>query len=65
MQIELLFRIAGVGVLTWAIGSVLHQGGRDELATLAAIAGLSISMLMVLDVVSGLLDSVKTIFQLY
>lgn len=65
MQIELLFRIAGVGVLTWAIGSVLHQGGRDELATLAAIAGLSICMLMVLDVVSGLLDSVKTIFQLY
>lgn len=65
MQIELLFRIAGVGVLTWAIGSVLHQGGRDELATLAGIAGLSICLLMVLDVVSGLLDSVKTIFQLY
>lgn len=65
MQIEILLRIAGVGVLTWAIGSVLHQGGRDELATLSAVAGLSICLLMVLDVIAGLMDSVRTIFQLY
>ena len=32
MQIELLLRIAGVGVLTWAVGSVLRQAGREELA---------------------------------
>lgn len=65
MQIEILLRIAGVGVLTWVIGSVLHQGGRDELATLAAVAGLTISLIMVLDVISGLMESVRTIFQLY
>lgn len=65
MQIELLFRIAGVGVLTWAVAAVLKQGGRDELATLSVIAGLAIALLMVVNVVSELLDNVRNIFQLY
>lgn len=65
MQIELLFRIAGVGILTWAVGSVLRQAGREELATLATITGLAIVLLIVIGVVSELLENVRTIFQLY
>lgn len=65
MQIELLFRIAGVGVLTWAVESVLKRSGREELATLATIAGLAVALLMVVDLVSELLGQVRTIFQLY
>ncbi len=65
MQIELLFRIAGVGVLTWIISTVLRQAGRDELATLAAVAGLAIALLMVVDILSQLLTNVQSIFQLY
>lgn len=65
MQTELIFRIAGLGVLTWAVNSVLRQAGREELATLAAIAGLAAALLMVVDVLSQLLTNVRTIFQLY
>lgn len=65
MQIELLFRIAGVGVLTWAVCTVLKQAGREEVATLAAVAGVAIALLMVVDIISQLFGSVQTIFQLY
>lgn len=65
MQVELLLRIAGIGVLTWAIASILRQAGRDELATLSTVAGVVIALLMVIDVVSQLLNQVQTIFGLY
>ena len=65
MQIELLFRIAGVGVLTTVVSAVLTRAGRDELAMLSTIAGLAIVLLMVVDVISELFTSVRSIFQLY
>lgn len=65
MQTELLLRIAGVGVLTWAIAAILRQAGRDELATLSTVAGVVIVLLLVIDVVSQLLNQVQTIFGLY
>ena len=46
MQIELLFRIAGVGVLTTVVSAVLTRAGRDELAMLSTIAGLAIVLLV-------------------
>lgn len=65
MQIDLLFKIAGVGVLTTVVASVLNRTGREELATLSTVAGLAIVLLMVVDVVAQLFTSVRTIFQLY
>lgn len=65
MQIDLLFKIAGVGVLTTVVSSILSRTGRDELATMATVAGLAIVLLMVVDVLSTLFTSVRGIFQLY
>lgn len=65
MQLELLYQIAGVGVLTTVISSVLAASGRNELASLTTVAGLAIVLLMVVNVLSTLLTSVRTIFQLY
>ena len=65
MQLELLFQIAGVGVLTTVVSAVLTSSGRSELANLAAVAGLAIVLLMVVGVLSELFTSVRTIFQLY
>ena len=65
MQLDLLFQIAGVGVLTTVVAAVLTRSGRDELATLSTVAGLAIVLLMVLDLLSELFVSVRTIFQLY
>ena len=65
MQLELLFQIAGVGVLTTVISSILAASGRNELASLATVAGLAIVLLMVVNMLSTLFGSVRTIFQLY
>lgn len=65
MQVELLFQIAGVGLLTTVVASILQRSGRDELATLSTVAGLAIVLLMVISLVSELFTSVRSIFQLY
>ncbi len=65
MQLELLFQIAGVGILTTVVSSVLSATGRSELANLAAVAGLAIVLLMVVNLLSSLFSSVRTMFQLY
>lgn len=64
MQLELLFQIAGVGILTTVVSSVLAASGRSELANLATVAGLAIVLLMVVNLLSGLFSSVRAIFQL-
>lgn len=65
MQLDLLFQIAGVGVLTTVIAAVLASSGRNELANLTTVAGLAIVLLMVVNLLSELFSSVRTIFQLY
>lgn len=65
MQLDLLFQIAGVGVLTTVISSILAATGRSELSNLAAVAGLAIVLLMVVNMLGTLFSSVRTIFQLY
>ena len=65
MQLELLFQIAGVGVLTTVVSAVLASSGRSELANLATVAGLAIVLLMVVSLLSSLFSSVRTMFQLY
>ncbi len=65
MQLEVLFQIAGVGVLTTVISAVLASSGRSELANLATVAGLAIVLLMVVGLLSELFSGVRAIFQLY
>lgn len=65
MQVDLLFQIAGVGVLTTVVSTILQRSGRDELAMLSTVAGLAIVLLMVAGLLSELFSSVRSIFQLY
>lgn len=65
MSVDMLFRIAGVGILVAVITQLLKQSGRDEMATIAAIAGLVIGLLMMLDMISELFDTVRQVFGLY
>lgn len=65
MQLDLLIQIAGVGVLTTVVSSVLSSSGRSELANLATVTGLAIVLLMVAGLLEDLFTSVRTIFQLH
>ena len=65
MNIDLIFKIAAIGMLIAVLNILLKNMGREEIATLVTIAGLVVVLLMVVDLVSGLFESVKRIFGLY
>ncbi|MEL7608519.1 MAG: stage III sporulation protein AC [Bacillota bacterium] len=65
MGIDLVFKIAGIGILVAVITQLLKQTGRDDIATLAAIAGLVITLMMVINIISSLFESVRNVFDLY
>ena len=63
MGIDIIFKIAAVGILTAVVGQVLKHSGKDEIATLTTLAGLIISLLMVLNLIVTLFDTVKSLFK--
>ena len=65
MEVEIIFKIAATGILTAVVGQILQHQGKSEIATLSTLAGLVIVLIMVLNMVSGLFDTVKNLFNLY
>lgn len=64
MGIDIVLRIAGIGILVAIICQLLKQTGRDDIAMLVALAGLVITLSLVVGEISTLLDQVKRIFGL-
>lgn len=65
MNIDLLFQIAGVGILIFAVNQALQKAGRDDIAVLSSVAGLVVVLFLVVDLIAQLLNNVKSIFGLY
>lgn len=65
MQVQQLLQIAGIGLLVTVIAQILTKAGREEIATLTAIAGLVIVLMLVVTLVAELLGNVQTLFGLY
>lgn len=65
MDIEIIFKIAAVGIITAIVGQVLKKSDKEEIATLTTLAGLVIVLLMVIDLVSGLFDTLRLLFGSY
>ena len=64
MQIEILLKIAGVGLLVTAICQVLTRAGREEIATLATVAGILLVLLIVVNLAGELISQVEAVFHL-
>lgn len=64
MQVDLLLKIAGVGLLVTVICQVLSKAGREDIATLAAMAGVLMVLLMVISLAGDLLSQVQSLFLL-
>ncbi len=62
MGVEIIFKITAVGILTAVVGQVLKQTGKEEIATFSTLSGLIIVLLMVLDLIGTLFDTVKNLF---
>ena len=65
MQVELLFKLAGLGIVVAVLSQVLNRAGREELGTLVTVVGLVIALFLVINLVSELFYSLKSIFALY
>lgn len=64
MGIEMIFKIAGIGIVVAVACQLLKQTGRDDIAMLTAVAGLVIVISIVLSLIGSLFDNVKDIFDL-
>ncbi len=64
MEIDLLFKIAAIGILVAVLYQVLVRAGREDQAMMTTLAGLIIVLSMVIKEVSGLFDAVRTMFNL-
>lgn len=64
MDVDFLFRIAGIGVIVTVIGQLLTRAGRDDMAMLATLSGLVIVLLMVAGMISDFFASVRSLFSL-
>ena len=65
VQIDLLFKLAGLGVVVAVLCQVLTRAGREELSTLVTVVGLVIALCLVVDLVADLFSSLQNIFALY
>ena len=65
LHIDIIFKIAGIGILTAVLHSVLKSMGKEDQASLAALAGLAIVMFMVIELLAELFTYVRTVFLLY
>ena len=64
MDINLLFKIAAIGILVAVLYQVLVRAGREDQAMMSTLAGLIIVLTMVIKEISTLFDTVRTIFNL-
>ena len=64
MNVDLIFKIAAVGILVSGLNQVLTRSGRDEMATMTTLVALVVVLMIVVREISGLFDTVKTLFDL-
>ncbi|MFA7636447.1 MAG: stage III sporulation protein AC [Monoglobales bacterium] len=64
MGVDLIFKIAAIGITVTVLQQVLERSGRQDQAMLTTLAGLIVVLLMVLGEVRNLFDTIKTLFDL-
>jgi len=64
MDVDLIFKIAAIGILVAVLNQVLSRAGRDEQAMMTTLAGLVVVLMMVVQEIARLFALVKTLFGL-
>lgn len=62
MNVDLIFRIAGVGIIVAVLGQLLSRSGRDEQALMITIAGLVVVLFILTEEIGELFESIRQIF---
>ena len=64
MDVDLVFKIAAIGILVAVLNILLSRAGRDEQALMTTIAGLVVVLVLVIQEISELFDVIKSLFSL-
>lgn len=62
MEVDLIFKIAAIGIIVSILNQVLSRSGRDEQATMTTLAGLVVVLMMLSREIASLFDLVKELF---
>jgi stage III sporulation protein AC len=65
MEIDLIFRIAAIGIIVAVLDQVLRRADRPEIATMTTLAGVIVVLLMMITEINHLFETVKSVFGLY
>ena len=63
-DIDIIFKIAGIGIAIAVLNQVLVKAGREEQAMMTTIAGLIVVLMMIVTEISNLFDTIQSIFNL-
>ena len=63
MEIDLIFKIAAIGIIVSILNQVLSRSGREEQATMTSLAGLVVVLMMLTQKIADLFELVKQLFQ--
>ena len=64
MEVDMIFKIAGVGIIVAVLNLLLSKSGREEQALMTTLAGLIVVLMMLIPQISTLFDTVKNMFGL-
>lgn len=62
MQVDLIFKVAAIGILVSVLNQLLIRSGREEQAMLTTLAGLIVVLMIMVKEISGLFDFIKSTF---
>lgn len=65
MKIDLIFKVAGTGIIVAVLNLVLKRAEREEQAMLTTLAGLIVVLIVIIDEIGDLFERVKTVFGLW
>ena len=65
MEVDLIFRIAAIGIIVTILNQVLSRSGREDMAMMITLSGVIVVLMMMIPVINNLFETVKTVFNLY
>lgn len=65
MEVDLIFKIAGIGIIVSVLNQLLIRSGREEQALMTTLAGLIVVLMIIVYEIQELFNVIKTVFDLY
>lgn len=62
MDVDMIFKIAAIGIIVAVLNQLLTRSGREDQALLTTIAGLIVALMMIISEISDLFDTIKRVF---